>query len=114
MDPRFCVYFLPMIPFCLVRHRLKGQMQLVFGLLSVQHSDDPERYLDLIRSTFPDEVANQILQIPLPKKRKEDVLVWRRDPFGEFTIKITYKLLHEGTFRPNYTNYAPKDLYMKL
>lgn len=53
-------------------------------------------------NTFPKEISDPILNVPLSKARMEDTLVWRGDPIEDFLVRSTYKLLHEGAFNPSY------------
>ncbi|MBA0816108.1 hypothetical protein Gohar_000805, partial [Gossypium harknessii] len=55
---------------------------------------------DLIESTFPVEIAERILCIPLAKEPHEDFPAWRGEPTGEFTVRSAYKLLQENETDP--------------
>lgn len=35
---------------------------------------------ELVNQTFPNEIANRIVRIPLPRKAIEDTLAWRGEP----------------------------------
>ncbi|GMJ13498.1 hypothetical protein HRI_005019000 [Hibiscus trionum] len=48
---------------------------------------------DLIRSTFSNAEAEQILSIPLTRFPKADCRVWSVEPSGMFTVRSGYKLL---------------------
>lgn len=71
---------------------------------------------EVLVSTFSAEVANKNMQIPLARSAHEDFLVWRGEPFGEFTIRSTYKLLQEANFDPNNNaiQIELKTFYMRL
>ncbi|KAA3461182.1 ABC transporter C family member 10 [Gossypium australe] len=56
---------------------------------------------DLIENTFPEHIAQKILQIPLAEEEHEDFQVWREEHSGEFTVRSAYKLLQEATMDPN-------------
>ncbi|MFQ6649947.1 hypothetical protein Gotur_023122, partial [Gossypium turneri] len=53
-----------------------------------------------IESTFPVEIAERILCIPLAKEPHEDFPAWRGEPTGEFTVRSAYKLLQENETDP--------------
>ncbi|MBA0691234.1 hypothetical protein Goari_008873, partial [Gossypium aridum] len=48
---------------------------------------------ELIDSTFPKEVADRILRIPLAVEPHDDFLAWSGEPLGEYTVCNAYKLL---------------------
>ncbi|KAA3472829.1 reverse transcriptase [Gossypium australe] len=48
---------------------------------------------DLIVNTFPEDVADLILRIPLAMEPHEDFLVWSGEPSGVFSVRSSYKLL---------------------
>ncbi|MBA0726401.1 hypothetical protein Golax_002232, partial [Gossypium laxum] len=49
---------------------------------------------ELIINTFSAADVARILQIPLATERHDDIVVWRGEPSGEFSIRSAYKLLH--------------------
>ncbi|KAA3462798.1 reverse transcriptase [Gossypium australe] len=55
----------------------------------------------LIETTFPEQIAQKILQIPLLEVEHDDFQVWRGEHSGEFTVRSAYKLLQEATTDPN-------------
>lgn len=46
-----------------------------------------------VRDTFPEEDAAWILRIPLAQSAQDDMLVWRAEPSGMFSVRSAYKLL---------------------
>lgn len=58
--------------------------------------------------------ASKILRIPLARGKIEDMGVWGGDLLGEFSIKSAYKLLHEGSLNPSYTNYDSRKHFRKF
>ncbi|PPD77412.1 hypothetical protein GOBAR_DD25653 [Gossypium barbadense] len=48
---------------------------------------------ELVDSTFPVEVAEKILRIPLAKELNDNFLAWRGESSGEFTVRNAYKLV---------------------
>ncbi|KAA3485194.1 RNA-directed DNA polymerase [Gossypium australe] len=48
---------------------------------------------ELIGSTFSEDVAERILRIPLVIEPHNDILAWRGESLGEFTVRSAYKLL---------------------
>ncbi|KAA3468684.1 reverse transcriptase [Gossypium australe] len=55
----------------------------------------------LIETTFSEQIAQKILQIPLAEVEQDDFQVWRGEHSGEFTARSTYKILQEVTTDPN-------------
>ncbi|KAA3487748.1 reverse transcriptase [Gossypium australe] len=68
----------------------------------------------LIENTFPAEIAEQIIRIPLALEPHEDLRVWRGELSGDFSVRSTYKLLQqfEPTAYALQTSY--KEFYKKL
>ncbi|MBA0571077.1 hypothetical protein Golob_004669 [Gossypium lobatum] len=70
---------------------------------------------ELIESTFPKEVADRILRIPLAVDPHDDFLAWSGEPSGEYTVHSAYKLLQSLNEDPRayalQTNY--KGFYKK-
>ncbi|MBA0818390.1 hypothetical protein Gohar_022421 [Gossypium harknessii] len=48
---------------------------------------------ELIESTFPEEIADRILRIPLAINPHDDLLAWSDEPSGEYTVRSAYKVL---------------------
>ncbi|KAA3455658.1 Ribonuclease H-like superfamily protein [Gossypium australe] len=48
---------------------------------------------ELIRNTFEANDADRILQIPLALDEHADMVIWRGEPSGKFTIRSAYRLL---------------------
>ncbi|KAK8979311.1 hypothetical protein V6N11_000461 [Hibiscus sabdariffa] len=48
---------------------------------------------DVVNSVFDDDDASHILCIPLPCSPQPDVLVWKGDKSGEYSVKSGYRLL---------------------
>ncbi|KAA3467625.1 reverse transcriptase [Gossypium australe] len=69
---------------------------------------------DLIENTFPAEIAEQIIRIPLALEPHEDLRVWRGELSGDFSVRSAYKLLQqfEPTVYALQTSY--KEFYKKL
>ncbi|MBA0700563.1 hypothetical protein Goari_022722, partial [Gossypium aridum] len=71
---------------------------------------------ELIEATFPEDVTEKILSIPLSEVSHEDFQVWRAEASDEYTVRSAYKLL-QGT-EDNPRAYALqddyKDFYKKL
>lgn len=62
---------------------------------------------ELIANTFPEEVAELILHIPLAMEPHSDFLAWTGEPSGEYTVRSAYKLLQSGDPRA----YAVQNVY---
>ncbi|KAA3482102.1 reverse transcriptase [Gossypium australe] len=71
---------------------------------------------DLVESTFPENVAKQIIQIPLAEEEHEDFQVWFGENLAEFTVRSAYKLLQEIAMDPSDYLLQPetKNFYRKL
>ncbi|KAA3465127.1 Ribonuclease H-like superfamily protein [Gossypium australe] len=55
---------------------------------------------NIIRSLFGEEQLKRILAIPLVHSRPQDVLIWRRDNSGNYTVKNGYKwIITDGNTR---------------
>ncbi|KAA3472561.1 F-box domain containing protein [Gossypium australe] len=48
---------------------------------------------EVIENTFPEHIAQKIMQIPLAEEAHEDFKVWRGEHTGEFTVRSAYQLL---------------------
>ncbi|KAG8473015.1 hypothetical protein CXB51_034919 [Gossypium anomalum] len=57
-------------------------------------------FLNASLGTTPSYAA-RILQIPLATERHADLVVWRGEPSGEFSVRSAYKLLYRGCPRCN-------------
>ncbi|KAG8499975.1 hypothetical protein CXB51_006428 [Gossypium anomalum] len=71
----------------------------------------------LIRNTFViGSVVEKILRIHLAVKEHEDLIVWRGEPTGVFSVRSAYKLLLENNQDLHITNLqnATKAFYKKL
>lgn len=55
---------------------------------------------DIVTECFEQADAERTLRIPLAVEPSADVLVWMGDPSGEFSVKISYKLLHNRSYPP--------------
>lgn len=51
-------------------------------------------------TTFPMDVADMILSIPLAERPHEDFQVWSAEASGEFTVRSSYKLLQNTAYDP--------------
>ncbi|MFQ6647961.1 hypothetical protein Gotur_021788 [Gossypium turneri] len=71
---------------------------------------------ELIINTFSAADVARILQIPLATERHDDIVVWRGEPSGEFSVRSAYKLLHRGNFDPTLDELqaTSKKFYKKL
>ncbi|KAH1096770.1 hypothetical protein J1N35_013691 [Gossypium stocksii] len=67
---------------------------------------------EVIDSTFPAEIAAGILCIPLARETHEDILAWKGESSGEFTVRSAYKLLQEKENDPS--AYALQTDYRKF
>ncbi|XP_016694234.1 uncharacterized protein [Gossypium hirsutum] len=71
--------------------------------------------VEVVTHTFQLDIAQRILQIPLATIDSEDLLVWKGEPSGEFSVRSAYKLLQDANLDPNnlvQTDF--KDFYRKL
>ncbi|KAA3460185.1 reverse transcriptase [Gossypium australe] len=55
---------------------------------------------ELIKHTFPESIAQKILQIPLVEEIHEDFQVWYGEHSDEFTVRSAYKLLQDASLVP--------------
>ncbi|KAA3460257.1 reverse transcriptase [Gossypium australe] len=67
---------------------------------------------DLIVNTFPEDVADLILRIPLAMEPHEDFLAWSEEPSSVFSVRSSYKLLQN--WDPTALRIDYKDFYRKL
>ncbi|KAA3468559.1 reverse transcriptase [Gossypium australe] len=83
----------------------------VVGIIS---STKREWNKELIVNTFPEDVAELILRIPLATVPHEDFLAWSGEPSGVFSVRSSYKLLQSGdpTAYALHNNY--RDFYKKI
>ncbi|PPD90541.1 hypothetical protein GOBAR_DD12509 [Gossypium barbadense] len=56
--------------------------------------------MEVVTCTFQTDIAQKLLQIPLEVTDSEDLLVWKGEPSGEFSIRSAYKLLQEANPDP--------------
>ncbi|KAA3466902.1 reverse transcriptase [Gossypium australe] len=78
------------------------------------NSNEREWNRELIVNTFPEDVADLILQIPLLLERHEDFLAWNGESSGEFSVRSSYKLL-QGLDPTAYAlQNIYRDFYIKL
>ncbi|KAK5833208.1 hypothetical protein PVK06_017025 [Gossypium arboreum] len=72
--------------------------------------------IDLINSTFPKDVAQKILRIPLAETPHEDFQVWKGEQSGEFSVRSPYKLLQDAQLDLKFYLIQTdlKDFYNKL
>lgn len=69
---------------------------------------------ELIESTFFEDVAGKILQIPLVQEACPDILAWRNEPSREFSVRSSYKLLQTTTGGSNaYAIHQETSLFYK-
>ncbi|MBA0736428.1 hypothetical protein Gogos_009984, partial [Gossypium gossypioides] len=69
-----------------------GGLNLVSGFIDV---GTREWKVNLINSTFSEEIASKILRNPLAWEGIEDIRVWRGESSREFSVRSAYKLLHK-------------------
>lgn len=66
--------------------------------------------------SFPEEVAEKILRIPLAEEPHDDFWAWSGEPSGEYTVRSAYKLLQSMKEDPRtyalQTDY--REFYKKL
>ncbi|KAG8491136.1 hypothetical protein CXB51_014272 [Gossypium anomalum] len=70
--------------------------------------------IELIESTFSTEVAQKILQIPLSSTTHDDLLAWRGEQTGEYTLRSGHKLLIHGNFTNSYNLNETRQCYKKM
>ncbi|KAA3465749.1 reverse transcriptase [Gossypium australe] len=70
-------------------------------------SNETEWNKELIVNTFPADVAELILRIPLSMEPHEEFLAWSGEPMGVFSVRSSYKLLQ----RLDPTAYALHNIY---
>ncbi|XP_012477492.1 uncharacterized protein LOC105793109 [Gossypium raimondii] len=67
---------------------------------------------ELIISTFPEDVAEKIIGIPLAEDPHDDFRVWSAEASGEFTVRSSYKLLQNIEDDPR--AYALQEVWKEL
>lgn len=67
----------------------------------------------MIVNTFPEEVAELILRIPLAMEPQTDFLAWNREHSGDFSVRSAYKLLQSGDPRAYIVQNVYRDFYKK-
>lgn len=67
-------------------------------------------------NTFPEDVAEKIIGIPLAEEPHDDFRVWSAEASGEFTVRSAYKLLQsiEDDPRAYALQYGYEEFYKKL
>ncbi|XP_052481170.1 uncharacterized protein LOC128035464 [Gossypium raimondii] len=71
----------------------KSELQSVSDLIDLSSR---KWKMDVVNSTFQEEIARKILQIPLTEFEHEDFQVWRGELSGEFSVRSAYKLLQDA------------------
>ncbi|MBA0626596.1 hypothetical protein Godav_004240 [Gossypium davidsonii] len=71
---------------------------------------------ELVINTFSDVDVARILRISLEKEFHDDLVVWRGEPFGDFSILSAYKLLLPSILGPNFNDLhtTSRDFYRQL
>lgn len=67
---------------------------------------------ELVRNTFQENDEAHILHIPLTQSTQDDMLVWREESSGMFSVRNAYKLLQLMKQIP--TAYALQPIYKKF
>ncbi|KAA3489772.1 reverse transcriptase [Gossypium australe] len=87
------------------------QCYKVAGLIS---SNEREWNKELIVNTFPEDVAELILRIPLSIEPHEDSLAWSGEPTAVFSARSSYKLLQSLDPTAYALHNIYRDFYKKL
>ncbi|XP_016706908.2 uncharacterized protein [Gossypium hirsutum] len=73
---------------------------------------------ELIHNLVDDDTANRIFAIPISESRPEDMLVWKYEGSGEYTVRSGYRVLITDYLQSNLhmssTNEEYKSFYMDL
>lgn len=56
--------------------------------------------VEVVNSTFSEIDTGRILRVPLAMVEHEDMLVWRSEPSGDFSMRSGYKLLLKNNYNP--------------
>ncbi|KAA3482707.1 reverse transcriptase [Gossypium australe] len=64
---------------------------------------------ELLETTFSEDIVAKIACIPLAREVHEDMIAWRGESSGEFTVRSVYKLLQQSEIDP--TAYALQNVY---
>ncbi|KAK5825481.1 hypothetical protein PVK06_020318 [Gossypium arboreum] len=85
-------------------------------VLELINKNNREWNKELVINTFSDVDTARILRIPLAKECHDDLVVWYGEPFGDFSIQNTYKLLQPSTLSPNFNDLhtTSRDFYRQL
>ncbi|KAG8496161.1 hypothetical protein CXB51_009002 [Gossypium anomalum] len=95
-----------------INHRVRGQnLVMVANLID---SNTSSWKAELIKSTFSEEDAKKIFQIPLASTTHEDFLAWRGEHTGEYTVRSGYKLLLHGNFTNSYNQMEERKCFKKM
>jgi hypothetical protein len=54
--------------------------------------------VDVVRAVFEEDVANQVLQIPINRRVGEDFMSWPHTKFGDYTVRSAYNLARSEKF----------------
>jgi hypothetical protein len=54
--------------------------------------------VDVVRSVFEEEVADQILQVPISRRGGEDFISWPFTKFGSYSVRSAYNFARTGQF----------------
>ncbi|KAK8263180.1 hypothetical protein V6Z12_D12G025400 [Gossypium hirsutum] len=90
-----------------------SNIEKVYDLIDHSHR---KWNVGLIKDTFEESVAEKILRLPLARLEHEDMLVWRGEPSGVFSVRSAYKLLLKGGRDNQHTDFhnTMKGLYKNL
>ncbi|KAA3483188.1 reverse transcriptase [Gossypium australe] len=69
---------------------------------------------EVVEYTFGADEADKILRIPLAKYPHDDLMAWRGEPAGDFSVKSTYKLLQSLDPSAYALQFSYFDFYKKL
>ncbi|KAA3476813.1 reverse transcriptase [Gossypium australe] len=83
-----------------------------FKVAELIEANSREWKIEVIESTFPAAIAAKIVCIPLAKAAHDDLLAWRGESTGEFTVRSAYTLLQNNETDP--TAYALHNVYREF
>ncbi|XP_052477251.1 uncharacterized protein LOC128032614 [Gossypium raimondii] len=84
----------------------------------LMNEEDSTWNRELIHNLVDDDTANRIFAIPISQSRPEDMLVWKYEGSGEYTVRSGYRVLITDYLQSNLhmssTNEEYKSFYMDL
>ncbi|KAA3462318.1 reverse transcriptase [Gossypium australe] len=90
-----------------------GNLQFV-KVAELIKSDVREWNRELISNTFSEAEAEMIFRIPLATGPHEDLMVWKGELSGEFSVRSSYKLLQDYDPTAYALHHIYRDFYNKL